>query len=97
RYRFLACETWSVPMRELCVNFFRRMRFGICFVALSVAATGFMSITAPSALAAPARLGSQVTPGNAAESFVQQQIDSGYQVLNAKISEPQRRAQFHDF
>ena len=85
-------------MRELCVLFFRRIRYGICFVALSIAAAGFVvSITAPSALAAPARLGSQVMPGNAAESFVQQQIDRGYQILNAKVSEPQRRAQFHDF
>ena len=52
----------------------------------------------PSALAAPApvpRVASQ--PANAAESFAQQQIDRGYQILNAKVSESQRRAQFHDF
>jgi phospholipid transport system substrate-binding protein len=44
--------------------------------------------SAPAAFAAAA---------NAAESFVQQNIDKGYAILNASLSDEQRRAQFRTF
>jgi phospholipid transport system substrate-binding protein len=43
---------------------------------------------------APAALAAAATP---AESFVQQNIDKGYAILNASLSDEQRRAQFRTF
>jgi phospholipid transport system substrate-binding protein len=89
--------------RELCALFSGRLRFNLRMAAISVAVAGcaiaFMG--APSTLAAPAptpRAAAQTAPANPAEGFVQQNIDKGYQILNAKgITENQRRSQFHDF
>jgi phospholipid transport system substrate-binding protein len=56
-----------------------------------------LTAAAVTAEAAPAPA-AQRTAANPSEAFVQQSIDRGYQILkDAKISEDQRRMQFHDF
>jgi phospholipid transport system substrate-binding protein len=89
--------------RELGALFSDRMRLNLRTAAMSIAVAGFAfgCLVAPSAFAAPApapRAAAQTAPANPAEGFIQQNIDKGYQILNAKgVTEAQRRSQFHDF
>jgi phospholipid transport system substrate-binding protein len=55
-------------------------------IALATAVFGMSVFTAPDAFAA-----------NAAESFVQTNIDKGYAILNSTVPDQQRRGQFRDF
>jgi phospholipid transport system substrate-binding protein len=57
-----------------------------------------LALPAGSAHAAQAAAAALLPAINTAEAFVQQSIDRGYQILkDTKITEAQRRAQFHDF
>lgn len=87
--------------RELCATSFARMCLGIRAVAIpvTVIALAFGAGVLPAQAApAPAARATSQTPANPAEGFVQQNIDKGYEILNAKgVTEDQRRKQFHDF
>lgn len=64
----------------------RQMVGGLAIAGFSVALLGTSVLTASPAWAA-----------NAAESFVQQNIDKGYAILNASLADQQRRDQFRAF
>jgi len=102
RLRKVECGP-MIETRELCALSTDRVRFDLRMAAMSIAVASFIFgfMVAPSALAAPApasRAVAQAAPASPAEGFVQQNIDKGYQILNANgITENQRRSQFHDF
>ena len=85
-------------MIETCKRSLRR--FGRTTATCGMLGLALGLLMAPVALAAPVpvpRPAAQAQPANPAEAFVQQNIDRGYQILNSKAPEAQRRRQFRDF
>jgi phospholipid transport system substrate-binding protein len=76
----------------------RAWRAGGFTVAAIAIALGFAAPAFTAKAAQPAMASTLPAAVNTAEGFVQQSIDRGYVILkDAKITEAQRQAQFHDF